>query len=99
MKDHIASTINSLARSDARIKDQLLEFLADQREAARDTFEAAQTEIERIAAQTKSTTYRDLLGMFDTASLIVEAKKAKEQGNDNSFVGANRGGTVRPVLE
>lgn len=81
-------------RADRQITDNLISFIESLREEARDQYEDAPDNDQRLLIQGKGRALRDLLTLFEEARKIV--KQSKEQAPKDK---AGEPGTLgRPVL-
>ncbi|HNQ86740.1 MAG TPA: hypothetical protein PLT33_12905 [Deltaproteobacteria bacterium] len=77
MDYHKARILHSLRKNEPEAAETILEILMELREAARDRFETATTDTERLSAQVESRLFRDLLSLFDNATAVVQAEEQR----------------------
>ncbi|HNR50673.1 MAG TPA: hypothetical protein PKI80_03745 [Deltaproteobacteria bacterium] len=95
MNERLASILDSIRRHDPLVVDEFNKHFSELREEARDRYESGATPEGREAARWEAVAYRKILGMFEDARKIMEARRARENAaRDNASAGLapRRGG-------
>lgn len=87
MRDRLAEILYSVKRYDPASVTEFITFFHDLRESARDRFESGNSPEVREEARQESRAYSRIIGMFEDAEAIIQAKQREESSRrDNSGV-------------
>jgi hypothetical protein len=77
----LARSLYGLRVSYPEIAKALLDHFSILREGARDKFETAATDQDRLSAQVEAKTYKGLLSIFDDAVAVLKEEERKRKEN------------------
>lgn len=81
MDTPLARSLYGLRVSYPEVAQALLDHFGILREMARDKFESASTDQDRLSAQVEAKTYKGLLSIFDDAVAVLKEEERKRQGS------------------
>lgn len=84
MNERLAGILAGIAQHDPQVMDEFNEHFHDLREDARDRYETGGTPEDREAARHEAIAYGKVLGMFEDARQIIQAKRERANAARNN---------------
>ena len=84
MEERLAAILDSIGRHDPRTLEEFNDHFRELREDARDRYETGGTPEDREAARHEAIAYRTVLGMFEDARQIIQAKRERANAARNN---------------